>query len=51
VIGISLAKYNPDDLNWDTVLDQNEDKIRIGAGKTFLDIMNKVRPLNYFLPT
>lgn len=44
---ISLHNYSPP-ITWDTF---ENNKIRISAGKTFLDLYSKTRPFNYFLPT
>ncbi len=51
IVGISLAKYDSDDQDWNGQIDLDQGKVKISAGKTFLDLMNIIRPHNYFLPT
>ena len=48
VIVVSLAKLQID-AQWDGVLDETTQTVRINAGKTFIDLMAVVRPKGYLL--
>ena len=48
---VSLAYHVVSDPNWQDTLNTDKSNIRIGAGKTFLDLMTIARPSGFLLKT